>query len=200
MKRKLSTLIILFPAAAVSFLFLTDISGVKKGTFVGYKKCIECHGNDEMGNQVAVWRSAPHARAFRRLSSGEAKQIAEMSGISNPTKNAACLSCHNTGAGKYEAATGEGVGCEACHGPASNWYEYENHVSLTNSKAGYKKAVSLGMYPIIGIDSIKFREKMCKRCHTIERPCRPETITDKKQLELPLEFISDFIFKHPVRR
>ncbi len=191
---------VLVCAGIGTLFFFLEINGKKRGDFVGYETCVECHGTDAIGNQVAIWRSTPHARAFRILRSSDAKKIAEKAGVKEPQKDTACLTCHNTGAGKYEAAAGEGVGCEACHGPASNWYEYENHVSPTKSSAGYKKAVSLGMYPIIGIDSIKFREKMCKRCHTIERPCRVVDSADKKQLELPLEFISDFVFKHPVRR
>ncbi len=187
-------------AALLAIFFTMDLSGQKKKNFVGYETCIPCHGQETLGNQIGVWRSSPHARAYRILSTSEALIIADKAGVGKPQEDAACLSCHNTAAGKYDSVKGEGVGCEACHGPAGNWYEYENHVSLTNRSAGYRKAVSLGMYPIIGIDSIKFREKMCRRCHTAERPCVPEEVTDRKQLKMPLEFISDFIFKHPVRR
>jgi hypothetical protein len=192
-------LILLLPIT-ITFLFIVDLTAKKRGDFVGVGKCVECHATDAIGNQVSIWRASPHARAFRILKTEEAKAVAKKAGVKEPQKDQKCLSCHNTGAGKYEAAYGEGVGCEACHGPASNWYEYENHVSTGGTQSGYKKAVSLGMYPVIGIDSIKFREKMCKRCHTTDRPCVPENVTDKKELELPLEFISDFVFKHPVRK
>jgi hypothetical protein len=166
----------------ITLIFATNISGKKRGDFIGVGKCVECHGTDAMGNQVSIWRAAPHAKAFRTLRTQDAKAFAKKAGVAEPEKDVKCLQCHNTGAGKYPTAAGEGVGCEACHGPASNWYEYENHVATGDGDSGYKKAVSLGMYPIIGIDSIKFREKMCKRCHTTDRPCIPANVTDRNEI------------------
>lgn len=186
--------------ASITLIASFELLSRKKGNYIGYKSCIECHGNDAIGNQVAVWKASPHSRAYRRLFSSEAKTIAGKLSIVSPDKSFTCLKCHNTGAGKVEKLIGEGVSCESCHGAAELWRDYEGHVSNSGDDKGFKRAVSLGMYQVIGIENIKTREKMCKRCHSIDRPCKPKIATDKKKLELPLEFIADFIYKHPVRR
>lgn len=169
-------------------------------TYVGMEKCERCHANDGIGNQYAKWVMTPHSRSLRALKSDEGKAIAAKLGIGDPLNDKQCLKCHTTGGGNSEKTLDEGVGCEACHGPASDYYELNNHASLTDREGAYRKALTLGMYPIIGIDHIRYREKLCLRCHTPERPCAPEDPKKKKQQVLSLEVIADFIFKHPVRR
>ncbi len=172
----------------------------KKYSFVGSQACAKCHGTDAIGNQYNIWKGSPHSKAFATLRTSDAKKIAAKAGIESPETNYECLKCHNTGAGKFKEAYSEGVGCEACHGPASAYIDYENHVSLTDRKSGYKKAMSNGMYPILGIEGIKFRERLCLHCHNEKRACYPESIEDRKKQKIGLEAISEFIYKHPVRK
>lgn len=168
--------------------------------YVGYKTCDKCHSADSIGNQVKIWKKSPHSKAFRRLRSSNAKKIAEKANIIDPTTDYNCLKCHTTGAGKNPNIKAEGVGCESCHGPGEKYYEFSNHASFDNRKRAYNKAIKLGMYPIVGIKGIKTRERLCKHCHTLERPCAPKDSKEKEKKKLSLSIIADFIFKHPAHK
>ncbi len=168
--------------------------------YIGMQNCIDCHGNDAIGNQYRVWTASPHAKAYQMLSSAASFAIAKKYCITDPANNPTCLKCHTTGGGKVKITKKEGVGCEACHGPGSRYYEFSNHASFCNRQSAYLKAIKLGMYPIIGIDGIKAREKLCRHCHTETRPCLPEDREEQRRQKLPLQLIADFVFKHPLRR
>jgi hypothetical protein len=169
-------------------------------SFIGIKACAKCHEAEGIGDQVKVWASSPHAKSFQLLQTERALAIGKKSGVDAPPESLACLKCHTTGGGRTEATRSEGVGCEACHGPGSLYNEFSNHASFENRENAYMRAVSLGMYPILGIKGIKAREKLCRYCHNEERPCLPDSPEEKKRQKLPLSLIADFVFKHPVRR
>lgn len=169
-------------------------------SYVGVDACKRCHGSSTIGNQHSVWSSSPHAKAFQILSTENASRIAKINSIDNPSKNLKCLRCHTTGGGNSPLVINEGVGCEACHGPGSRYYRFSGHASFDDRENAYRKAITLGMYPILGDDSIKTRERICRYCHTIKRPCMGREPSGKgSQRELPLSLIADFIFRHPVR-
>lgn len=174
----------------------------KRYNYVGLKECARCHNTDSIGNQVKIWKDSPHSNAQRTLRTGPALEIATKHGIKKPAEDKNCLKCHTTGGGRIAELSEEGVGCEACHGPGEGYYEFNNHASFTNKKAAYEKAIKKGMYPIIGIDHIKIREKMCRRCHSMDpeiRLCLPEDPKKRKEDILALEIIADFIFAHPAK-
>jgi len=172
----------------------------QKYDYVGMQDCSKCHGTSALGNQVSVWLTTPHARAARVLRTERASLIAKKVNVSNPSEDPACLKCHTTGGGKNQKLSSEGVGCEACHGPASAYGEITNHAPYGDKEKDYLRAQSFGMYKIIGIDGIKLRERMCRRCHTLERPCAPENADERKHQELALSVIADFVFRHPLRK
>ncbi len=169
-------------------------------SFIGVAACKKCHESDSIGNQHKIWSASPHARAHQSLSQEKGIEIARKAGVEDASQSLACLKCHTTGGGKTEATKTEGVGCEACHGPGSLYHEFSNHASFEARESSYRKAVSLGMYPILGYDGIKARERLCRYCHTAERPCYPESTEERKRQQLPLGLIADFVFKHPLRR
>ena len=89
------------------------------------------------------WLAAdPHTRAYAALETPLAKDIVRLmagkDGKGNPrphapaTENDRCLACHTNPylvsanadkvGGRMTGLRAEGVGCEACHGNASNWY------------------------------------------------------------------------------
>lgn len=95
----------------------------------GAPNCKACHGA-RTGDQWKIWTESAHARAFETLASAAAAKIAADKGIGDPQQDEACLECHTTrgflGAdvpvsekGKY--TDNEGVGCESCHGPGSDY-------------------------------------------------------------------------------
>lgn len=186
-------------------IFFTYEAPGNNFTYVGVNVCKECHGEDAIGNQYAIWVASPHARAYFALLTDKAMEIAKKEGIADPANHSDCLRCHTTGRGRYEELKTEGVGCEACHGPGSEYHKASNHVDYTNRENGYRKALRLGMYPIRGIDSLKRRERLCTSCHRDDRPCYPETPDEIHQQKIHIHTIDSLIkgninFKHRLRR
>lgn len=184
------------------FIMIYSVYPRKRYKYVGMKECARCHNTDSIGNQVKIWGESPHSKAYNILRTGPALEIAQKYGIDKPAESKQCLRCHTTSGGRNTDLISEGVGCEACHGPGEGYYEFNNHASFTNRQAAYLKAIKLGMYPIIGIDHIKTREKMCRRCHSMDqkvRLCLPDDPKKRKEDILALEIIADFIFAHPVK-
>jgi hypothetical protein len=119
-------------------LFLVVIGGLLLGMtqnvaadheIIGAPKCKGCH-KAKTGDQWKIWTESAHARAFETLASEAARKIASDQGLGNPQAEEACLKCHATKAslgagavvsGKAKYADSEGVGCESCHGPGSDY-------------------------------------------------------------------------------
>ena len=174
-------------------------------TYIGSKACKECHGEDAIGNQYKIWSLSPHAKAYNLLIGEKAAVIAKKAKITLPEKNYECLKCHSTGKGTVNSVIKEGVGCEACHGPGSEYQTASNHVDYASRENGYRRAIKSGMYPILGIDSLKTREKLCLSCHRQERPCFPENKSNSYEFRIPIQTIDllrkgDINFRHPLRR
>lgn len=100
-------------------------------TYVGTAVCRECHGGGHR-DQYAAWFRSPHARAWAALARPESLEIARLSGIhENPFANPVCLGCHATAADteEWERDTtfdfADGVQCELCHGPGSEYSSAE---------------------------------------------------------------------------
>jgi len=131
---------------------------------VGAPSCKMCH-KAKTGDQWKIWTESAHASAFETLASEEAKKIAADKGLGDPQKEEACLKCHTTHAflgkdtvvatkNKYKDS--EGVGCEACHGPGS---DYKKKKIMVDSEAA--KAAGLLMVK---------EEAHCAKCHNEESP------------------------------
>ena len=116
----------------------------KAATFVGIKSCKGCHSMAANGEIYQKWVATSHSKAFANLPAA---------GKTNPK----CFVCHTTGAGKtggYDpkatnAVDLEGVGCESCHGAASDY-----KMIHMKDKA---KALTLGL--------VMPTETTCKTCH-----------------------------------
>ncbi len=136
-----------------------------KFKYVGAKACLACHKLPKSGAAYTIWQGSKHANAFATLATPAAQEIAKKKGIADAQKSEACLKCHDTAAGV--AATGhaitfkpgEGVGCEACHGPGS---EYKNMTVMKEIDAGKTKGETVGL--VMG------DEKLCVKCHNAESP------------------------------
>ncbi len=151
--------------------------------YVGAYACGSCHQGPRMGYQLSLWRMSPHAQAYAALSTPRAAEIAKKRGIAeDPQVSPACLKCHATGGGPgapvaktYDLM--EGVGCESCHGPGSEYMPE----AVMRDKVGAARA---GLRPVT--------EKTCLGCHTstherpfsfvaakakIAHPTRPESAT-----------------------
>ncbi|NIM10717.1 MAG: cytochrome C554 [Candidatus Aminicenantes bacterium] len=136
----------------VTVCVLVALSLVYAGdfTYIGAKKCKMCHKGPKKGEVYEKWEKGSHAKAFETLKAkGE-------------EKNPKCLECHVTGfnAGGYKvgdanAAKFEGVGCESCHGPGSEYKKMSIMKDLNKSKEN----------GLIIPD-----EAVCKKCHNEKSP------------------------------
>ena len=123
---RLSYLFILIAVAAAAFFYVyfsrqNDVSP----SFVGSSRCGVCHTQESMGSQFRIWKTGPHSKAFSLLGEDSVKLYLKEHNIVADS----CMSCHTTlgriSLNRYEAAlNSEGVGCERCHGPGSEYALY----------------------------------------------------------------------------
>jgi hypothetical protein len=99
----------------------------EKPVFVGSERCMKCHPSG-----YDIWVKSDHAHAYRTLVDPEKK---------NPPANrqfdGECIVCHTVGF-KYDSGFRNekdtpkliNVGCESCHGPASEHVKHSNNTAL----------------------------------------------------------------------
>jgi YVTN family beta-propeller protein len=129
MRRVISLLLITLGSAALAWAAQAN---ERHPVYVGVRACTQCHQGSGMGHQCSKWLKSKHARAYAVLADPAAKEMAELSGIpQEPQESSFCLGCHATGA-HVEAWEREdafqiedGVQCEKCHGPGSEYMDAE---------------------------------------------------------------------------
>ena len=117
----------------VSFTwFASSLLWSAERVYMGEKACRECHHLQGHRDQFNPWHRSAHARAFACLSSHDSKAIARLSGIDQaPSSSPICLGCHATASASENWERDEkffiedGVQCEFCHGPGSDYMEPE---------------------------------------------------------------------------
>jgi YVTN family beta-propeller protein len=128
--------------------------------YVGARVCGSCHEGPGMGHQYSRWLLSKHSRAYAALALPEAKAMAALSGIpGEPQESPVCLGCHAT-ASESEAwerdptfVLEDGVQCEKCHGPGS---EYMAEEVMRDREA----AVAAGLrFPTV---------RTCELCHYVK--------------------------------
>ena len=155
---RLYKLLILFLAILVLQAYAQDTP-----KYVGADKCKICHKKAEDGEQFKIWSESKHASAMKTLASAEAKKIAKEKGIADPAKDTKCTKCHSTFASvdakmldkKTKLTLDEGVSCESCHGPGS---EYKSKKIMQDVKLAKANGLVIP------------DEKTCKGCHNNESP------------------------------
>lgn len=125
--------ILLLLAVLTLFSFALAFS---EPTYIGAEKCKICHKTE-----YNSWAAMKHAKAFDLLKPEE-------------QKDEKCLACHTTGHGMTDKVL-EGVQCEACHGPGS---EYKKIAIMKEPE----KAETAGL-----IDPGK---EVCVGCHNEKSP------------------------------
>lgn len=127
------------------------------GEVTGVMVCAECHQGPDRGYQFSNWRVTTHAKAYAVLGTPVAQEIARQMGVDgDPLRAEACLVCHTTahhvGAGgtlpSYTIL--EGVGCEACHAPGS---EYRHEDIMQDGQAARRAGLA------------EITEQTCLACH-----------------------------------
>ena len=128
-------------------VFLSASASAQTNKYIGASKCKMCHNKADKGEQFTKWENSPHAKAMESLKGDDA---------SNPK----CLKCHSTAAAIDASLNGgikveEGVSCESCHGPGSN---YKTTTIMKNLTLAQSKGLVMP------------DEKVCKTCHNEESP------------------------------
>jgi hypothetical protein len=129
-----------------------------------------CHKGEKKGNIFEIWTKSKHATAYATLATDSAKAVAKKAGIEgDPQQAAACLVCHVTAHGvpaEQKEATftlEEGVSCEACHGPGS---EYKGMKIMKDIYTGTAKGTDFGL--------IEPNNEICVTCHNTKSPTYKE--------------------------
>ncbi len=171
MLRTLTLLVaVAFLATSLAFTYNKQDDGKKYG-YIGAKKCGMCHKKEKDGAQLKKWEEGPHAKAYENLKAADAEAV----------KNDACLKCHATGAGSDASLNDkkfsieEGVQCEACHGPGS---EYKSMKIMKD----HDKSVANGLIVWENDEAIA---KMCMDCHSMD--AKKAAYADHKDKEFKFE-------------
>lgn len=142
------------------------------GTYVGVATCggTTCHGRSEADGEIVrqdelmLWQdpasaAGAHSRAWAVLREPRSRAIAQRLGIGEASGAPMCLGCHATPAGRrgIRFQTSDGVGCESCHGPASNWLTTHYAVGGTHANN-----VARGLVPL---ENPRARAAQCLDCH-----------------------------------
>jgi hypothetical protein len=126
--------------------------------YIGTTKCKMCHNSEAQGKIYDKWAATGHSKAYQTLLNEQATTIAKGMGIEDASKSDKCLRCHVTG---YKESTSdkysmeEGVTCEACHGPGSDYWT----MKVMKDK---KLAMANGL--------VEPNEKLCVTCHNTDSP------------------------------
>jgi hypothetical protein len=137
-----------------------------KFDLIGAKKCGMCHKAEPKGNQMGKWEASAHAKAFEVLKSDQAKAVAATKKLAKaPHEAPECLKCHVTAfpvmasLATAKITLEEGVSCESCHGPGS---EYSKMATMKAITAGTQDAKAVGLQ--------KIEAAVCQKCHNEESP------------------------------
>lgn len=140
----------------------------KKHGYIGVEACGMCHKTEKQGKQLDIWKNSAHAKAYQTLLTKEADEIAKEKGYETPAaKTEACLKCHASGYDVDESLIGkkfkieDGVQCETCHGPGS---DYKDMKIMKSREESIKNG-------LIVYDDY---EDLCVKCHNPESPTYKE--------------------------
>lgn len=144
--KKLVFLVILTVFASTALLSQTH-------TYVGSGKCAMCHKTDAQGKQLPIWQASKHSQSAAALTSPGAAEKAKAMKLEASSPE--CLKCHVPLAEKAPEIKAEGVTCEVCHGPGSDYRK----LSIMKDQA---LAVKNGLVVYGSPEAIK---KHCLTCH-----------------------------------
>lgn len=176
--RLYAVLLLLFPLtiqAADKFAFVQPVAAAES-RYVGPGSCsaTACHGSVQarretkvLQNEYSTWvLQDKHARAWNVLNNPVSQRIAKILGekslgAADAAHAPKCLACHALYAAESEKArafdVNDGVSCESCHGPSSQWLGPH-----TARDWPHEKSVAMGMYDT---KNLRLRTEKCLTCH-----------------------------------
>jgi len=144
MRKTVSILTVLIVGIFFVSLFSGDFA------YEGAGKCKMCHKTEKQGQQHPIWEASKHSKSYQALSTDAAKELCP-----NPTENTECLGCHAPLHEKAAELKEEGVTCEICHGPGSEYKKLSVMKDREQSKAK----------GLIVYESAEAVKKQCLTCH-----------------------------------
>ncbi|HUG91254.1 MAG TPA: multiheme c-type cytochrome [Planctomycetaceae bacterium] len=144
--------------------------------YLGANSCAasNCHGGPAngriTGSESTIWSLVdPHANAFAVLYNEQSQRIARNLGLEAAHKAQVCLNCHALDAGtahlddENQHILADGVSCEMCHGPASQWLEPHRRAEwLDPSVWTTERKQALGFRDT---KDVRARAQACAACH-----------------------------------
>jgi hypothetical protein len=142
---------------------------IPKYTGPGSCSSPSCHGGVQprattsvQQNEYSTWViQDKHAQSFAVLSNPISVRIAKTLGLPSAATAPRCLSCHSLNPPTEDRArmfdTSDGVSCESCHGPASNWLGPH-----TTRDWKHEQSVAAGMHDL---RDLTHRTEQCLSCH-----------------------------------
>ncbi|MEE8587396.1 MAG: multiheme c-type cytochrome [Acidobacteriota bacterium] len=131
--------------------------------YVGISRCAAglCHGSAEQ----ATWQDRDrHSGAYSVLLQQQSQSIARILGIGPAEQSGQCLDCHAVNAAPQRRdprfQISDGVGCEACHGPASRWIQ--DHYAEGQGAPSRSDLLQRGM---VDTKNLQLRARLCLSCH-----------------------------------
>lgn len=138
--------------------------------YMGVRECDGCHGGGaiqypNLVNSWQIWaQDDKHSRAYSDLVEKPlSKHIAGWMGLplDQPATWKKCTVCHMADPpkerwGEKFDPTTEGVGCEACHGPAEDYL-------IPHKSQTYQQNLEVGLYDL---KDLRTRARLCLDCHT----------------------------------
>jgi hypothetical protein len=156
-RRSLGTLAFALTSVAAA-MALPATPGAQDREALGPSRCVRCHV-DEVSWWVTADGPPPrgHVSALLQLESADARRYARRLGLGDVYDvNASCVTCHAT---VFRGDAREGVSCESCHGPASDYLD------VHAEPGAYRLAVAAGMADVVG--DVRAWAQRCLTCHLI---------------------------------
>jgi len=173
----------LLGAACFVVAVLSPVSSATAGdepTYDGTKSCKMCHIK-----VFKSWEETKMAKAFETLKPGQASEVKtkfNLDPAKDYTKDESCLACHTTGYGKpggytipnpedkkavKAAEQLESVGCEACHGPGSEYNKIMKDIQKSKRMYKSEELYAAGLH--------KMGPQACTDCHNEKSPTYDES-------------------------
>ena len=167
----------LLPALALALALLAPWNSVTAANpsgphHEGVATCASttCHGaarplagTPVLQNEYVTWSEFdPHAGAFRTLQNERSAAIVRRLGLGPAERVPACLACHsevvpaNARGARFQQD--DGIGCEACHGPASSWLATHDD----GRPESHEQSLRAGLR---ALDDPAERGALCVACH-----------------------------------
>lgn len=158
----------------ISFLLPLFVSHAQsERSYVGVELCVKCHKSEKQGLQKSIWEDSRHAQAYFTLQTEEADRIALERGYeTKAVETDDCLICHAVGYNLDASLLGkkfkveDGVQCEVCHGPGS---DYKSKKIMKDREA----SVANGLVVHENI------EDFCTNCHNADSPTYVEFVLEE---------------------